>query len=93
MPGIGLATIYRNLEQLSESGKVIKLEGDVKRYDGNVHEHFHYRCPRCERVYDIEVGNLVERYDEFCNESSLLGLGVKVEFIKVCKTCNESKGE
>lgn len=91
VPDIGIATVYRNLDQLTSNGDVVKLDGDVKRYDGNTGKHHHYRCPSCERVFDIELGDLMESYNEFCDQSSSLGLGVKVEFIKVCNNCKNKE--
>jgi len=93
MPRIGIATVYRNLEQLSRAGLILKLDGDIKRYDGNVMRHFHYRCPHCERVYDLEIGDLKEIYNNFCEESNANGLQVKVEFIRVCDNCINKEGE
>ena len=91
MPCIGIATVYRNLDQLCESGSILRLEGDVKRYDGNTCDHLHVRCPRCDRVFDVDAGKLMESYNEFRNESNSMGLGIKVEFVKVCNQCNETK--
>ena len=91
LPGIGLTTVYRNLEQLSEQGDIVKLDGNVKRYDGDVDKHFHYRCPRCERVFDIDASDLIDSYNEFKYKSSSLGLGLKLEFNKVCDKCKNEK--
>ena len=93
LPKIGIATVYRNLEQLSEGRYILKLDGDIKRYDGNVTRHFHYRCPHCERVYDLEIGDLSKSYNNFCDESNANGLQVKVEFVKVCDNCINKEGE
>jgi Fur family transcriptional regulator, ferric uptake regulator len=53
LPKISLGTVYRNLDQLAESGEILKLEmcGCQKRFDGNTHEHFHARCQGCGRVH------------------------------------------
>jgi len=93
LPKIGIATVYRNLEQLSSSGYLLKLDGDIKRYDGNVMRHFHYRCPECERVFDLELGDLAASYELFYDNSKARGLDVKVEFAKVCEKCQKEIGE
>ena len=52
LPRISLGTVYRNLEILSESGDIQKLEPGctLKRFDGNPSEHSHIRCIRCDRI-------------------------------------------
>ena len=63
VPGVGLATIYRNLKLLVAEGSVqaITLPGDNPRYETteSVHHH-HFQCTTCQRVYDIPgcPGNL-----------------------------------
>ena len=67
LPNISLGTVYRNLEILSKSGKIRKLEmaGTQKRFDGNVDKHFHIRCSKCGAVSDLdkvpvtELGRLI----------------------------------
>ncbi|MDA3926660.1 MAG: transcriptional repressor [Kiritimatiellae bacterium] len=93
LPKIGIATVYRNLEQLSKGGCIFKLDGDIKRYDGNIMRHFHYRCPQCERVFDLDIGKLESIYDDLSNESHKQGLEVKVEFVRICENCIENKGK
>ena len=62
-PGIGLATIYRNLKSLVADGsvQVITLPGDSPRYESaQTDHHHHFQCTACERVYDVPgcPGNL-----------------------------------
>jgi Fur family ferric uptake transcriptional regulator len=77
VPGIGLATIYRNLNLLVAEGavQVITLPGDSPRYEtAESDHHHHFQCTTCRRVYDVAgcPGNLrrlaprgftVERHD------------------------------
>lgn len=54
LPGIGIATVYRNLNALVESGQIRKIS-DGKgsdRYDGFVEEHYHMRCSKCGKLID-----------------------------------------
>ncbi|MBQ9057806.1 MAG: transcriptional repressor [Atopobiaceae bacterium] len=55
LPGIGLATVYRNLAALEEQGKVrsVSIDGGPVRYDPIVGDHAHFNCVRCGRVYDL----------------------------------------
>ena len=55
LPSISLGTVYRNLNQLNESGEVMKitgLDGSI-HFDHNTHKHYHFICNKCNKVYDI----------------------------------------
>lgn len=55
IPSLSLATVYRNLEQLSEIGLIRKvvLSDQIARYDCNTGNHYHIRCIACGRVDDL----------------------------------------
>ncbi len=57
LPRISIATVYRNLERLSEAGIIHKLEygGRQKRFDGDVRPHSHVFCVRCGRISDVDT--------------------------------------
>lgn len=63
VPGIGIATVYRNVKALLEEGwlREVELPGEPSRYEvaGKDHHH-HFRCRGCDRVFDIHgcPGNL-----------------------------------
>ena len=55
LPNISLATVYRNLNQLAENGTILKIEGleNSDHFDHNTHEHHHFLCEKCGRIFDI----------------------------------------
>ena len=55
IPNLSLGTVYRNLKQLEEIGRVIRVTkvNNYERYDANCEDHVHFVCDRCERVIDI----------------------------------------
>jgi Fur family ferric uptake transcriptional regulator len=59
VPGIGIATIYRNLKALTEAGSltVVSIPGSNPRYESSTiglqHHHHHFMCTACERVFDV----------------------------------------
>ncbi|MBV5345337.1 MAG: transcriptional repressor, partial [Rhodoferax sp.] len=57
LPRIGLGTVYRNLELMSETGLILKLEvgGTQKRFDAVVTPHYHVRCIQCGKVNDVDM--------------------------------------
>jgi Fur family ferric uptake transcriptional regulator len=53
---LGLATVYRNLKALVDSGavQVVTLPGEVPRYElARQGHHHHFRCDACQRVFDV----------------------------------------
>lgn len=57
LPRISLATVCKNLEKLVECGVASKLiYGDAAaRYDIRTDRHYHTRCRRCGRIWDLDV--------------------------------------
>lgn len=58
VPGLGIATVYRNLKQLVEDGELqpVNLPGENVRYEavGHLHHH-HFQCRQCQRVFDVHA--------------------------------------
>lgn len=87
IPDIGLGTVYRNLAELQQLGKIkkVSVEGSCERYDANVLPHAHFVCTCCGDISDVASGcvdishNLpdVERF-----ETTLYG---------VCQACKANK--
>ncbi len=55
-PGLGIATVYRTLKMLLDSGAltVVTLPGEPPRYEmaGKPHHH-HFYCRSCGRVFEV----------------------------------------
>ena len=49
LPNLSLGTVYRNLKQLEEIGRVIRVTtvDNHERYDANCEDHVHLVCERC----------------------------------------------
>ena len=63
LPNISLGTVYRNLDILSQAGRIRKLNlgGGQRQYDGGLHRHYHVRCVLCGKVADVppdRIGDL-----------------------------------
>ena len=56
-PGLGIATVYRNLKALLAEGqlKAVDLPGENPRFEmaGGQHHH-HFQCTQCQRVFDVK---------------------------------------
>ena len=59
MPQIVQATVYNNLNKLTEAGLIrkISIEGMPDRYDA-VHKHDHLVCNRCGKLTDISFDDI-----------------------------------
>jgi Fur family ferric uptake transcriptional regulator len=58
VPGLGIATVYRNLKALVQEGelKPVNLPGENPRFEvvGH-HHHHHFQCRQCQRVFDVHA--------------------------------------
>lgn len=56
VPGMGIATVYRNVKALTESGLLhtVDLPGEPSRYEmADLEHHHHFQCETCGRVFDV----------------------------------------
>lgn len=57
VPGLGLATVYRNVKQLVAAGwlRTVELPGSADRYEvaGKDHHH-HFHCRRCDALFEVD---------------------------------------
>ena len=92
LPRIGLGTVYRNLELMSETGIILKLEvgGTQKRFDATVAPHYHIRCLSCGKVDDIEIPVMADINKAAADISKYQVLGHHIEFSGVCSECNKN---
>ncbi len=68
LPGIGVATVYRNLRALVGEGRVVTLETSLGsiHYDADVSDHAHFVCRDCGRISDLFIGSpLTEKVKTF----------------------------
>jgi Fur family transcriptional regulator, peroxide stress response regulator len=63
-PHISFDTVYRTLLTFSQVGiaDIVVGSGEPRRFDGNTDGHDHFRCLRCNQVFDIEDG-YTEHFD------------------------------
>ncbi len=89
LPRISLATVYRNLEWMTDQGMVQKIEvgGRQKRFDGNVEPHYHIRCMECGKVDDVELQQFRNIENRLVDERGYKVLGHRLEFMGICPVC------
>ena len=93
LPRISLGTIYRNLEILSGTGEIQRLEtgSQLKRFDGRADDHYHIRCLRCDRLVDIFVNLGLELDGRIKESTDFAVLGHKLEFVGICPKCQNQQ--
>ena len=55
IPNISLDTVNRTLLTLAEIGaaSIVEGSGEVKRFDGRLETHQHFKCIKCRRIFDF----------------------------------------
>ena len=86
--GLGIATVYRNLKLLGESGWLCSVDppSETTRYEvsGKLH-HYHFLCRECDRAFEV-----VERCPGNQRFSAPSGFRVEAHEVllySVCATC------
>lgn len=89
LPKISLGTVYRNLELLTQTGVIQKLEtaGSEARFDGNVEQHYHVHCVRCGRLDDLHEVPAGPAKATFKSSSGYDIVGYRLECVGICPAC------
>ena len=89
MPHISKGTVYRNLNILCEDKKIsiLSLDGHVNRYEGNLDNHYHFRCQKCGRVFDLDEPVRHELNEKVSKSTGFEVLYHQLEFMGICKEC------
>jgi Fe2+ or Zn2+ uptake regulation protein len=88
LPSISLATIYRNLNQMSNKGKILRLEINKEyHYDGHIGNHQHFICENCGNIKDISDKNISEYVLNRVKDNKIQIASVSVIFHGKCMRC------
>jgi Fur family peroxide stress response transcriptional regulator len=90
IPNISLATVYRNLRQLVETGQLTAVQdGKQIRYDRNLENHDHFTCRRCGRILDVSVdtASLIRTLE---HKHHVRVSAVSIAFVGTCSQCSSS---
>ncbi len=90
-PTISLATVYRNLNLLSDKGIIKKIEGleQSVHYDHNTHEHYHFICDNCKKVFDITADIAPDIETKTCEKTGFAIYGHEITFHGLCPECQK----
>ena len=90
-PNISFDTVNRTLLTLSEIGAAFIVEGsgDVRRFDGGMEKHQHFKCVKCKRIVDFhhKPFDVIRLPASIGNKFTVLRKSVYIEGI--CDMCEK----
>ena len=92
-PTVSKATVYRNLNLLSEMGEIRKMEipGGPDRFDHRCHDHCHVRCEICGRVFDVDMDYVSGLEKGIRDTHGFAFTGYDILFRGICPECRKGK--
>ena len=92
-PTVSKATVYRNLNLLSEMGEIRKMEipGGPDRFDHRCHDHCHVRCEICGRVFDVDMDYVSGLEQGIRDTHGFAFTGYDILFRGICPECRKGK--
>jgi len=92
IPSISLGTVYRNLKMLKQDGEILELDlaGTLSRFDGKTENHYHFRCEKCGRVFDLDepVNEMIN--GEISGKTGFKVTNHRLEFRGLCQDCQSA---
>lgn len=92
IPTLSKTTIYNTLGILIDAQlvKSLSLDENEKRYEVIIHDHSHFKCEECNRIYDIPYDDIQLLPKEY--------VGFKIKetqiFISgICEDCQDNPGK
>lgn len=94
-PSISRATVYRVLNQFSESGKILRfgVNDGADHFDHRTHRHYHIQCSKCGRVCDADLPYIEGLEKQAAGSSGYLVTGYTIQFDGICPGCAASGEE
>ena len=91
LPDVSLDSVYRILDDFSDTGLVKRLEGaKVIRYDADTGSHEHFICSECGRMHDFAYLN-ADQVAEMCGSFGRVD-SVELTVHGLCRDCLSGKG-
>jgi len=90
---IGIATVYRTLTLLEDSGiaSSISFGAQGKRYElGLTKHHDHLICTKCGEIIEFFDETIEERQEEIAKKFNFKMQGHTMKIIGLCKKCQET---
>ena len=94
-PLLSLATVYRNLRLMADSGEIMRLgiPGGADRFDPVNDGHYHMVCSSCAGITDIDRSSIPDIRKAAGDSCGCCVTGVSILFYGVCRECAERRNE
>ncbi len=91
MPTLSKTTVYNTLKLFHDKKAVIALLIDERnvRYDGDTSIHAHFKCKKCEAIYDVPLDKT--DIPIFKGDQDLHPEETQIYFIGTCKKCTQNQ--
>ncbi len=93
-PTLSKTTVYNTLKLFEEKKIVqsLKIEDDKLRFDAEMKDHLHFKCIKCNGIFDVFAGTEVSQL--FNNISTMVPKGFSISKIQtnlwgICQNCAE----
>ena len=93
-PTLSKTTVYNTLKLFEEKKIVqsLKIEDDKLRFDAEMKDHMHFKCIKCNGIFDVFAGTEVSQL--FNNISTMVPKGFSISKIQtnlwgICQNCAE----
>lgn len=88
-PTVSRATVYRNLNRLAQEGRIRKLELPTgpDRFDHLCHRHYHVRCEKCGRIFDVDMDCIPDLEKNIRDRRGFQITGHDILFRGICPEC------
>ncbi len=93
IPNISMGTVYRDLRLLANAGEIQQLDivGTASRFDGNTKSHYHFRCERCGRIYDLDEAVDQSIEEKVARKTGFKITGHRLELFGLCSQCQATE--
>ena len=88
-PGLGQATVFRNLNKMAEEGILLRIEvpGGAREYELMAPKHYHAKCMKCGNLFDIEMDYMPNLEKKVKDAHGFQFSGHDIIFTGLCSSC------
>lgn len=90
---ISRGTVYRNLNLLSEEGKIQKIKtpygADI--FDFTLTEHYHIKCVICRKIFDVDMDIQRDIFNSIKNKHGFVFYRYNLFFEGLCPDCQKEQ--
>lgn len=88
-PMVSKATVYRNLKLLAKQGHIlhIPIPDGADCFDFNCSPHYHIKCRKCSRVFDVDMPYQENLYRNIKNYRGFVIETHQIVFSGLCPDC------